>query len=94
MSSYKITPYSYKRAASLGVTIKPSRYSTKKIDVYDRTGNYIVSVGAFGYKDYPTYMKENGKEYADKRRLLYKQRHEKDRHVKGSAGYYADQILW
>jgi hypothetical protein len=25
---------------------------------------------------------------------LYKGRHEKDRHIVGSAGYYADKILW
>lgn len=94
MSTYKITQYSYKRAASLGVVIKPSRYSTKKIDVFDKKGNYIVSIGAAGYNDYPTYIKEKGQEYASNRRMLYKKRHEKDRHVKGSAGYYADQILW
>lgn len=29
-----------------------------------------------------------------KRRKLYKQRHEKDRHVIASSGYFADQILW
>lgn len=29
-----------------------------------------------------------------KRRILYKKRHEKDRHVVGSAGWFADQILW
>ncbi len=29
-----------------------------------------------------------------KRRKLYKLRHEKDRHLKGSAGYFSDQILW
>ena len=32
--SYKILPYSYKRARKLGVTIKPSRTKGKKIDVY------------------------------------------------------------
>ena len=28
------------------------------------------------------------------RKRLYKLRHNKDRHVKGSAGWFADQILW
>lgn len=29
-----------------------------------------------------------------KRRKLYKSRHEKNRHIKGSAGWFSDQILW
>jgi hypothetical protein len=45
-------------------------------------------------ESYPTFMAEEGKEYADRRRKAYKMRHEKDRHVRGSAGYYADQLLW
>jgi hypothetical protein len=49
----------------------------KKIDVY-KNGQLISSVGALGYSDYPTYIKENGKFYADKRRKLYKIRHNKD----------------
>jgi len=49
--------------------------------------------------DYPTYLAKEKKGYyekgyANKRRKLYKERHEKDRHVSGSAGYYADKILW
>jgi hypothetical protein len=49
--------------------------------------------------DYPTYLAKEKKGYyekgyANKRRKLYKDRHEKDRHVLGSAGYYADKILW
>jgi hypothetical protein len=35
-----------------------------------------------------------GKAFADRRRKAYKQRHEKDRHVRGSAGFYADKLLW
>jgi hypothetical protein len=39
-------------------------------------------------------MREKGKEYADKRRKAYKTRHEKDRHERGTAGWFADQLLW
>ena len=46
------------------------------------------------YKDFPTYTKTEGKEKADKRRKLYKIRHEKTRKIKGSNSYYADKILW
>jgi hypothetical protein len=65
-----------------------------KLDIYDKNGEYITSCGAYGYKDYPTYIKERGLEYANRRRELYKIRHNKDRIVKGSRGYYADQLLW
>ena len=102
MSNYKITNYSKNRAKKLGVTIKPSTNKKKKIDVFkkvkDKDGKMkvkkVASIGASGYGDFPTFTKEKGKEFADKKRKAYKARHEKDRHKKGSAGYYADQILW
>lgn len=92
--SYKIKSYSKQRAEKLGVIIKPSTVSGKKIDVFNKKGEKLASIGAIGYGDYPTFMAEEGKEYADKRRKAYKIRHESDRHVRGSAGFYADQILW
>ena len=90
---YEITEYSKIRASKLGVDIKPSSNKNKKIDVY-KEGKKITSIGATGYKDYPTYVKENGKAYADERRKLYKQRHENNRTKYGSRGWYADKILW
>jgi hypothetical protein len=90
---YQIRPYSYKRAKQLGVTIRPSQNKTKKIDVFKK-GKKVASVGALGMNDYPTYMATKGKKYAKERRRLYKIRHTKDRFVTGSAGYYADKILW
>lgn len=94
MKNYSITPYTRQQAKRLHVKVFPSDNPKYKLDVYDLKGNYITSCGAMGYADYPTYWKLDGKEYADKRRALYKQRHEKDRHVRGSRGYYADQLLW
>jgi len=91
---YDIKPYSYKQAEKLGVKIAPSTNPKKKIDVFDYNKQFILSIGAKGYSDYPTYTAEKGKEYADERRRLYKIRHNKDRNKEGSAGYYADQILW
>jgi hypothetical protein len=91
---YDIKPYSYKQAKRLGVKIAPSTNPKKKIDVFDWNNQFILSIGAKGYGDYPTYTAEKGKEYADNRRRLYKIRHNKDRTKEGSAGYYADQILW
>jgi hypothetical protein len=92
---YEVLPYTLKQAKKLGVMVLPSLRPSKKIDVFDKDmTELLASVGARGYKDYPTYLKEKGKIYADKRRELYKKRHQKDREVVGSAGWYADKLLW
>lgn len=91
--AYKITQYTKDQAKKLGVEVKSSSVKGKKIDVF-KNGKKIASVGASGYKDYPTYIKEKGKDYADERRRLYKKRHDKNRKVKGSNGWWADKLLW
>jgi hypothetical protein len=90
---YKITDYSFKKAKQLNVTIRPSGNKKKKIDVI-KDGQVVASIGAKGYKDFPTYIQENGKAYADQRRKLYKMRHKKDVNNKSGNGFYADKILW
>ena len=95
---YRITKYTKDKAKKLGVDVKPSRVKGKKIDVFKK-GEKIASVGALGMNDYPTYLEKEklgkvAKGTASKRRKLYKDRHEKDRNVKGSKGYYADKLLW
>jgi hypothetical protein len=90
---YKITEHTLKRAAELGVTVQLSKFQRKKIDVY-KDGKRVASVGAVGYKDYPTYLASDGKNVADERRRLYWIRHKRDVDVEGSAGYYASRLLW
>lgn len=90
---YKITRYTRQQAKKYGVTVKPSTVKGKKIDVFE-DGKKVASIGALGMGDYPTYIKTKGKEYADGRRRLYKIRHKKDRHKIGSAGFWADKLLW
>lgn len=90
---YVITQYTRDAAKRLGVTIKHSENPDKKLDVF-KNGKKVASCGATGYNDYPTFWKKFGKEYARRKRSLYKQRHEKDRHIVGSNGYYADKLLW
>ena len=41
--------------------------------------------------DYPTYLKYNGLEYANRRKYLYHLRHKND---SSPAGKYAKEILW
>lgn len=93
MKAYPITTYTRKMARKLGVVVKPSSNSDKKIDVYQKSRK-IASVGARGMNDFPTYIRTRGLAYAKTRRRLYKMRHEKDRHIKWSRGWLADKLLW
>ena len=77
---YKIKDYTKNKAKLLGVKVKPSKTKGKKIDVF-KNNKKIASIGALGYSDYPTYIENKGKDYADKRRKLYKIRHKKDKDI-------------
>ena len=90
---YQIKNYFYEQAKKLNVEIKPSFRKDKKIDVY-KDNKYICSIGDINYYDYPSYIENNGIKFANERRKLYKIRHNKDRSVKKSSGYYSDKILW
>lgn len=90
---YKIKQLQYKKAKALGVEIRPSTRKGKKIDVF-KDGKKVASIGAKGYNDYATWIQKKGVNYANVRRKLYKIRHKKDRLKRGTAGFYADQILW
>ena len=92
MSSYEITERTKMKARLLGVSVKTSKNPEKKIDVFKK-GVRVATVGEAGAFDYPNYLRKD-KELAEKRRILYKKRHGKDRKVVGSAGYYADRLLW
>jgi hypothetical protein len=89
---YKITLYSYKKAEENNLNIVPSKKKNKKIDVY-KNGEYIASIGDVRYNDYPTYIKNDGKQYADERRKLYYKRHNANS-TKYSADNLAKLILW
>ena len=90
---YIIQPYTKKQALKMGLIVKPSIKPNKKIDVY-KDNILIASIGAKGYYDYPTYIKDYGIEYAEKRRVLYKKRHNNNRHILGSNGYLSSELLW
>ena len=75
-----------KRAKQLGVTVKPSARKHKKLDVF-KEGKYVASIGDIRYSDFLQHGDES-------RRKQYKKRHESNRHKDGSAGFYADRILW
>lgn len=96
--SYKIRKHTKNQAKKLGVSVKPSKNKAKKIDVF-KNGNKVASVGAMGYKDFPTYLElerkgKVPKGTANERRKNYKLRHQSNRTKKGTNGYYADKLLW
>jgi hypothetical protein len=92
--AYKISSYTKRQAEKLGVVVKPSATKGKKIDVFDKEGNKLASIGAIGYGDYPTFIATKGQDYADVRRKMYKIRHSGNRKKAGTPGYYADKLLW
>lgn len=90
---YEIKPYTVQQAKRLGVTVRPSTNPKKKVDVFDK-GNKVASIGAIGFSDYPTYLKEEGKAVAEERQRLYKIRHSKTMNKIGSPSFYASRLLW
>ena len=87
---YKIKQYTKDKAEKLNVIVKPSKNKNKKIDVF-KNDKKIASIGHIDYKDYPTYLIERGKSYADTRKKLYHQRHKNDNQLNGK---YARLLLW
>ena len=88
---YSIRKYSFDKAKKLGVKIEPSKKGNYKIDVFDSNGVYITSIGDRRYSDFPSFLESHGKEYANKRRLLYHARHKNDLKERG---FLASNILW
>jgi hypothetical protein len=92
---YDIQPYTYQQAQKLNVTVTPSMTANKKIDVYDKRDNqYITSVGDVRYGDYPTYIKNYGQDYADKRRYAFHKRFKTNEVKPYSNVYYSSKLLW
>jgi len=91
---YKITRFQRYLANRLNVDIKPSTKRCYKIDIFDKEGNYLTSVGDKRYNDWFTFVETVGYDYAERRKELYLKRHKKDIAVVGSRGFFAQQLLW
>lgn len=95
MSKYVITQYTKNKAQEMNLIVQPSKNPKKKIDIFDKKQKFITSAGSYGNMDYPNYIKKEGQEYANKRRILYRKRHAKDLLKKDSlAGYFGNKLLW
>ena len=90
---YTITDYTLQRAKQMKVTVQLSQQKNKKIDVFKK-GVKIATIGDLRYKDFPTYIIENGIEFANNRKRLYYMRHKKDIENLHSNGFYAAKLLW
>ena len=90
---YTITEYTLQKAKQMKVTVQLSQQKNKKIDV-SKNGVKIATIGDLRYKDFPTYVIENGIEFANNRKRLYYMRHKKDIENLNSNGFYAAKLLW
>ena len=91
--TYTITEYTLHRAKQMKVTVQLSQQKNKKIDVFKK-GVKIATVGDSRYKDFPTYVIENGIEFANNRKMLYYMRNKKNIEKINSNGFYAAKLLW
>ena len=92
---YHITSYTRQQAAKYGLSVKPSQVRGKKISVY-KGDDYLGSVGAIGYLDYPSFKREQGPDVAEEHRRRYHDRH---KHENGyntmySRSWLARTLLW
>lgn len=76
-----------RKARRIGYKVKASTRKGKKLDVFNKEGKKVGSIGALGYSDF--------NQHKDKqRRKNYKSRHGKYRTRVGTNSYFADKILW
>ena len=78
------------------ITIKPSKNKHKKISVFIND-NKVADIGDSRYLDFPTYIQQNGKAYADERRDLYYKRHSKETDIKDGKitnSWFTKWFLW
>tara|TARA_R110000803_G_scaffold11017_1_gene33399 strand:+ start:5730 stop:6059 length:330 start_codon:yes stop_codon:yes gene_type:complete len=106
MSGYKIYTLQKLNATNEGVVIKSSKKKNKKVDVFDKKGKLLASIGGVYpngkfYKDYATYVDLFGLTEAKKKMKAYIARHKKEPKEKIINGkkvktpsYWADVILW
>ena len=83
-----------KQASLLNLIIKPSKNKNKKIDVYTHDGKFLHSIGDILYNDYARYIVMYNLAYANKRRELYLNRHQKNIDNVNSKQFLSARILW
>jgi len=74
---YDISKKTYTIAKRYGLVVVPSTRKNKKLDVY-KDDHFLASIGDDRYNDFHTYLKNNGKAFAEERRRLYYLRHKRE----------------
>lgn len=59
MSNYQIHPMQLEEAKRINVTIQPSSNKRKKLDLYDKHGNFMMSIGAKNHEDIFSLQEKN-----------------------------------
>ena len=100
---YKITEYSQNKIKELNeklktdaFSIQPSKDKSKKIDVY-LFDKVIASIGAIKMSDFPTFLKSDGEEFANKRREAFYARFKRIPNIKDGkilTMFWTRYILW
>tara|TARA_R110000751_G_scaffold36994_1_gene89904 strand:+ start:389 stop:688 length:300 start_codon:yes stop_codon:yes gene_type:complete len=98
---YEIKKYSYDKINELNENIGKDVYFIKpsidkKIRVY-KCNKLIAEVGDPNSKDYPTFLEENGKEFADKRRKAFYSRFQRLPNIKNGEIqpiFWSRWLLW
>ena len=74
-------------AAKINVKVKPSKNKNKKLDVFDKDGKKLASIGSKYYYDYTITQDK-------KKQKSYLARFAKTRVKVGTPSYFAWKILW
>tara|TARA_R100000482_G_C4974317_1_gene80499 strand:+ start:154 stop:402 length:249 start_codon:yes stop_codon:yes gene_type:complete len=74
-------------ARKIGVEVKPSTRKNKKIDVFNKAGKKLASIGDPNLADYTKHRDET-------RRKAFKARFQRLRTKRGTPAYFSDRLLW
>ena len=86
MANYNLTR-AKANAKKIGYTVKPSKNLKKKLDVFNKDGKKVASIGDATREDFTKHRDQQ-------RRKAFKSRFERFRHKKGTPAYLVDKILW
>lgn len=86
MANYNLTR-AKANAKKIGYTVKPSKNPKKKLDVFNKDGKKVASIGDATREDFTKHRDQQ-------RRKAFKSRFERFRHKKGTPAFFSDRILW
>lgn len=91
---YHIYPEQEKIAKKMKLVIYPSDNPKKKLDVYDKHGLFLKSIGDSQYNDYFLYKHQDSQELANTHKLRYYTRHKKGIQERKLGEILSFALLW